>query len=133
MWGDDFSHVYANNTYDIMDRIIAEMDIDSSFKDRNYTISYSSVQQFFDDVFNDAKKNTTALPEFKGDLWEYNQNTDPGFWTGYYTQFPEFKKSVYDYSDHVHSSSLLTNLELFNKTDWSESRLPPDEKTRFEQ
>ena len=73
------------------------------------------MQKFFDDVFQAGKHK---WPIFEGDLWEYSQNSDPGYWTGYYTQFPEFKKSVFNFSDLVHSSSLITNLELFNETDW---------------
>ena len=78
------------------------------------------MQKFFDDVFEEAKLNKVDWPIFKDDLWEYSQNKDPGFWTGYYTMYPEFKKSVYDFSDHVHSTSLLTNLEKFNETDWTQ-------------
>ena len=43
MWGDDFSHVFANNTYDIADRVMEHMMIDSNFRDYNYTIQYSSM------------------------------------------------------------------------------------------
>ena len=40
------------------------MMLDASFKDFNFTIEYSSMQKFFDDVFEEAKLNKVDWPIF---------------------------------------------------------------------
>ena len=52
MWGDDFSHVFANTTYAVMDKIIEDINQTIASQNKlNITVEYSSMKRFFENVY----------------------------------------------------------------------------------
>ena len=55
MWGDDFSHVFANNTYAVMDKIIGDIKQTIATQDKlNISVESSSMKRFFQNVYEDG-------------------------------------------------------------------------------
>ena len=44
------------------------------------------------------------------DFWAYTmRDRDPLYWVGYYSNYPEIKKQIGDFSDFVQSATLILN------------------------
>ena len=85
LWGDDFSLV-SNTSYDILDMIIESLysKFEADGLSNRYTLSYSSMTDYFESVFNDGK-DIDWMQE-KGDFWAYNEVD--AIWTGYFSTNP---------------------------------------------
>ena len=76
MWGSDFSHVFANRTYHVMDLIMTKFNEDVVHNNVNIAIEYSTMAKFFKSVYEDAQQVKLEWPVWSEDLWEYRQKTD---------------------------------------------------------
>ena len=107
LWGDDFAHERAENTYTTCNNAIKAINshLDSKGNKRSFNLKFSTIQQYLDSVYNDANKNNIEFSRYEGDLWKYDhdggQNT---YWTGYFTTQPDFKRAATDYSDFAESA-----------------------------
>ena len=104
MWGDDFAHSNSYS-YDILDRIMKSVEdqIEENGKANNFNLHYSSVEKYFDSVFDEANRKEVEWSVETDDFWDYDSNG--GTWTGYFSTNPEFKKRVMDFSDFVQSAT----------------------------
>ena len=52
----------------------------------NYQLHRSTVTDFFDSVFAEAKERNIDFDRYEGDLWQYNLGSkENAYWTGYFT------------------------------------------------
>ena len=70
------------------------------------------MEQFFSSVREDAKSNKIFFEKEKGDFWRYNYGSDSlnSYWTGYFSTYPDIKKSIYQFSDFVEAFMQTTSL-----------------------
>ena len=75
MWGDDWSH-QSGNTYNVMAKMIEKINLflasnPADFGDK-YEIKFSTMDQFFASVREDAKSSNITFEKERGDFWRYN-------------------------------------------------------------
>ena len=88
MFGDDFSHPQASKSYELMDAIIKQVEMDP-----NYIISYSTVDSYIKGIQKDARDNNIVFPVHTQDLFPHATDMKE-YWNGYYTTNPFIKKTI---------------------------------------
>ena len=80
---------------------------------KHYELKYSSMQTFFDGVFEESKAKEIEYERHETDFWAFNLNPQKDFatyWTGYFSTNPEIKSQISKYSDFVQAATQLMSL-----------------------
>ena len=111
MWalGEDFSFYRPDVNYDIMDYLITWV---SQRTDR-FTFVYSTVGNFHSSVLQDISERDITLPLYTEDFLPLQMQVPNGFWSGYYTSRPNFKKLIRDYIGLTSTSTTMYSLDMF--------------------
>ena len=109
MYGEDFAHPFADQSYNFMDEIL-----DAMADNQNINVKYSSAKEFLEATYEANRNAEKELNLYEEDffpyLFEHNE-----YWAGFYTTFPFFKKTVRQFSDYASSTSFLSSLEMFTQ------------------
>ena len=87
IWGDDFAH-RNNTTFDVLDLMLAAIktELEERGMEDVYDIQFSTVSNYFDCVFNDAKEMQTEWAKKTDDFWAYDMQSSPNhYWAGYFS------------------------------------------------
>ena len=92
--------------------------LDEIGDNQNIKVKYSTAKEFFEATYEANRKAEKELNLYEEDffpyLFEHNE-----YWTGFYTTFPFFKKTVRQFSDYASSISFLSSLDMFTQDDES--------------
>jgi hypothetical protein len=134
-FGNDFRFVNPDIMFDNMDRLIHEINTNSSY---GIEIRYGTMSEYFDAVMEDGKKDSVQFPVKtwdSGDYFPYTNcwgseqkayNNCITYWTGYFTSYPNFKQTVRDAEEFLRTSELIYALfkpysDKYNSIDWDDS------------
>mmetsp|Transcript_20895 Transcript_20895/g.25664 ORF Transcript_20895/g.25664 Transcript_20895/m.25664 type:complete len:113 (+) Transcript_20895:829-1167(+) len=112
MYGQDFAHRDASSL-DNLDSLINAL---YAYADRNgvsnnWNFSFSSPQNYVDEMFHEAHFSKVEFDVEQDDFWAYNLHSIEGaYWTGYYTTYPEIKREMYQFGDFVQSATQILNM-----------------------
>lgn len=113
MWGDDFAH-YSGSTYDALDIMIdAIWEVFPEMAEQ-YEITYSTITDYFTSVKQHAKQDESVIwpIAYTGDFWEYNfQSTEFAYWSGYFSTYPDLKRSIGQFSDFYEAFTQVSALD----------------------
>ena len=114
MWGDDFSHKRADRTFYALDTIIDQLESKndpSMHGGKKYDFRFSTMERYFNSVFNSARQNNVVFSKNTSDFWAYNYHSNAGaYWTGYFTTYPEIKLEIGQFGDFAMGSSQMLGL-----------------------
>lgn len=96
LFGGDFDHVEAHLSYELMDKIIADVQQYSSFN--RVQIKYSTVQQYLSGVRQEAETEGIKWPVYKGDLVPYMTN-HAEWWSGFFSTDQAMKRRIRDFAN----------------------------------
>ena len=111
MWvlGEDFSFLYANETYALMDVIIDSVEHQSSL----FKFKYSTVKQYVDAAKSEMKEKNVKLQTYENDFFPVYETWKDVHWTGYYSSRPNFKKFIRELGSVAYESASLYALDMF--------------------
>eukprot|EP00347_Sterkiella_histriomuscorum_P019535 403341261 len=120
MWvlGEDFSFLYAQETYELMDVIINSVQKISG----DFVFKYSTVNEYVAAVKDELQEKSIKLDVHKGDFFPLYEIWKDVHWNGYYTGRPNFKKFLRDLSSLAYESSSLFALQIFQQINATQTK-----------
>lgn len=119
LWGEDFSHVRADWTYDLLDQIIGKVEAEnlSERKKPKLKIHYSTISEYFAAVHSYANKHKIEWPVLKPADYSFQvYEQHPGqYWSGYYTTNPWIKREIRKFMQHTHTEETMHAISLFDQ------------------
>ena len=83
--------------------------------DVKYQLKFSSMNRYLKSVKASAVKNKIEWERESGDLWKYNYKSVEGaYWTGYFSTYPDFKRTATQFSDFAQAAQLINSLSSEN-------------------
>ena len=77
-------------------------------------IKYSTVREYLEGVKNYGKSTGKEWHVYHDDFFPHMTDQNE-YWTGYYSVFPFFKKTVRNFEDYMHTAAWLSSLTSLGK------------------
>lgn len=109
-WGYDFAYYDANNTFGLIDDIMAFL---RARDDVPFDLYFSTVQNFTHSVREEMQRKQMELQVFHEDFFPMEEIYKDSFWTGYFSSRANSKKKIREYSSYSYQASTIYAMDKF--------------------